>query len=197
MHGPIEIPLFYLLSGYSLTLGYGRSNCSSVTSGSASSINYFKYLRNRFARIAPLYYFSFIFFIPAYIHINYWNPNPILVFSLTATCTNSWLFPKVLEMSPPFPPNIPAWTISTLFFFYLIFPGALKRFQQLNDDWLARMIVLLHMIQMLPFIYPWITVPPRIPRDGILYWNQDYLWFCYLITANPFLRFPGKLNKKL
>ena len=81
-HGPIQIPLFYLLSGYSLALGYGHS-----------SINIKTYLRNRFARVAPLYYFSQFFFVPAYIHINYWNADPVWVFTLAATCTNAWVSP--------------------------------------------------------------------------------------------------------
>ena len=82
IHGPVEIPLFYLLSGYSLALGYGHS-----------SIDLKTYLRNRFARIAPLYYLAMLFFVPAYIHIGYWNADPVWVFTLTATCTNAWVFP--------------------------------------------------------------------------------------------------------
>ena len=62
---------------------------------------------------------------------------------------------------------------------------------------LARAIVLLNMVQMLPFIYPWITVPPKLYVKGEYYWNVNYEWYYWLITANPFLRFPGIEEKKL
>ena len=89
IHGPIQIPLFYLLSGYSLALSYGYNG-----------INIKTYLRNRLARVAPLYYFALIFFVPAYIHINYWSADPVWVLALTATCTNAWVSPGQGNISP-------------------------------------------------------------------------------------------------
>ena len=56
---------------------------------------------------------------------------------------------------------------------------------------------MLNMVQMLPFIYPWITVPPKLYVKGEYYWNVNYEWYYWLITANPFLRFPGIEEKKL
>ena len=82
--GPLEMPLFYLLSGYSLALAYGSS----------SSINIKRYLRNRFARVAPLYYFSLVVFVPVYTYFNEWpRGDPVWMFLLNVTCTNAWLFP--------------------------------------------------------------------------------------------------------
>ena len=86
LFGPNEMPLFYLLSGYSLALGYGYR-----------SISIKSYLRNRFARIAPLYYFALLFFVPAYPHIgDDWQGDPVLL-TLTVTCTNTWVFPGQLN----------------------------------------------------------------------------------------------------
>ena len=50
---------------------------------------------------------------------------------------------------------------------------------------------MLNMLQIIPFLYPWITVPPNVVLNGQVYWNFDYQWYRWLITANPFMRLPG------
>ena len=84
----------------------------------------------------------------------------------TLTCTNTWFYSLSRR---PF--MDPAWTINTLFFFYLVFPFYLSRLQKLNYNTMASCIVLLHLFQ-LPFILPMFQIP-------------DSYW---IILLNPPLR---------
>ena len=55
LNAPVEMPLFFLLSGFTLALSNYPEN------DQHSSISCLKFYRNRFARLAPLYYVSNVF----------------------------------------------------------------------------------------------------------------------------------------
>ena len=177
LQGSIEMPMFFILSGFSLSLGYGSSKGrmgGGGGGGSGNRLKYGRYFRNRFARIAPIYYLSQVAFLPAYFHTQHpsirHGPTTFWKTVLfTATCTNTWFSPWV---NLPF--YLPAWTINTFFFFYLTFPFLLSRLERLSDIQLANLVVYLFWLQLIPF--------------GILLSIfPEYFW---PLTANPLSRLP-------
>ena len=174
------MPLFFLLSGYSLVLAYGRKDWSTKLpweklEDGERRFQYSHYFQNRFSRVGPLYYLTQILFIPAYILLgghdaHLYSPSTLWCTILaTITCTNTWFYPL---SRMPF--MLTAWTINTLFFFYLVFPLLLPRLQKLTNNTIASSVVLLHISQVLLFIH-------------LLIWIPESYW---IITSNPLLRLP-------
>ena len=76
--GEMEMPLFFLISGYSLALTYGLTEydghttcCSTIDADETQEpllLRTFNFYRNRFARTIPMYYFSnFVLGLTAYL----------------------------------------------------------------------------------------------------------------------------------
>ena len=148
----MEMSLFYLLSGFTLALGYGRRK----SEDSGSWTNTLKFYQNRFARTAPSFYLSnavafCLFYEYKELLSNIFYQTRIAV---TLTMSNSWFtfFGSYFEAfnGPPYTFNGPSWTVSTLTFMYLVFPWILPYLQKLSDGKLANTIVILYYIQMIP-----------------------------------------------
>ena len=138
------MPLFFLLSGFCLTLGYGKKNyktpkcCAPCKSNDddpkndgKEAFNYSEFFFGRMTRILPVYYFCYFFALPLIpLGHSYYPGNAydltiggsILSFFLV----QAWVI--VLHMGA----NGPSWTVSTLTFFYLLFPGQVFPFQYFN-----------------------------------------------------------------
>ena len=107
-------PLFFLLSGFCLTLGYGRSKSLNTSESK------WRFYKSRLARILPVYYFCFMLstiLIPlGYAVYSAEDPafHPVNV-GASFMLIHSWVM-------VPLGPNAPAWTVSTLIFFYLFYP---------------------------------------------------------------------------
>ena len=179
LQGGLEMPLFFLLSGFSLALGYGSKQWSSKLpcqrrQGEDIQFTYGSYFRNRFARIAPIYYLSQLMFIPAFMftqHPAFHHGQETLYSTVlfTVTCTNTWFYPF---SNLPF--VLSSWTINTFFFFYLIFPIVLPKIQKFTDTQMARGLVLFFWLQLIPFTILSIFTP-------------HYSW---AYTINPVSRLP-------
>ncbi len=131
------MPLFFLLSGFCLTIGYGKTPlysglglclpCGGSNEAAAEDeknkppkFATWRFFRNRFSRILPVYYTCMILATPL-IFLGYSTLAP----------TDSRTIPGALEaifgMSTMVivhgvGPNGPGWTICTLFMFYLVYP---------------------------------------------------------------------------
>ena len=136
--------LFYLLSGFIMTLGYGAgfpppvsavagksgSNAAAMAGADvdhAAAFDRRRFLTNRLARVLPMYLLTNLSSIP--LHVGYFRStaaNPLNLF-LTATGMNMWLLPFCATV-PGFellPPNGASWTIQTMMGFYVLYPLAL------------------------------------------------------------------------
>ena len=139
--GSFEMPVFFLLSGYSLALTYGRTKYESNTRSCCTSpieggedkrvlFKTFNFYRNRFARTMPVYYISnFVLGLSAYFFAfgtrAFSNVNAMWMF--VASVINS-LFPVGMILPGMMMPMVaPGWAISTLWFFYIVFPFLLPR----------------------------------------------------------------------
>ena len=141
----VQMPLFYLLSGYSLTLAYGDKT---VTEASVVRQTLCFY-RNRFVRTAPSFYLSNVaaFLISFNYRTVIFRKVKLIA---TLTLTNSWFKPAT-ELYSPY--NGPSWTISTLTMMYLAYPLLLPILRKLSDATLAKSLVILYYIQLLPMWY--------------------------------------------
>ena len=116
----IHIPLFFLLSGFCLTLGYGKK--SYTTFGLCySDFQTQDFLFGRASRILPVYYFCFLFALPLIpLGYSYFSPN-MYNFSIGG-CIASLFLVQTWILVLAFGPDGASWTVSTLIFFYLTFP---------------------------------------------------------------------------
>jgi len=166
LHGSALMPVFFLLAGYSLAIVYGKKQ---------SGLNTRRYYRNRFARIAPVYYVTMLFALPLAVFGHGWvQPSGIS----GAFVTN--LFGVQMWTSyPPLSFVGPAWTISTLLFFYLLFPWLLRWHQSQSDRSLGRWIAILAVVQAVVFF-----------GLGFAIGSVDQWWAFWATHAWPISRLP-------
>jgi peptidoglycan/LPS O-acetylase OafA/YrhL len=102
-HANLAVSYFFVLSGFVLTIVYGDKN----------KINFASFIRNRFARIFPLYLLGIIlsiFFGIVRLDLNIEDLILNLLF------LQNWIPDKFYAI------NYPAWSLCAEFFFYLSFP---------------------------------------------------------------------------
>ena len=195
--GSLEIPLFFLLSGFTLSLAYGRTSwtnfsnplaniyCKSKSAEEAGSKqeNIFdsaKFYQNRYARIGPLYYLANLLEIPLLYSSDALELNlrMFVRIILTLTMTNCWL--DLDSNLHPF--AVTSWTVTTLTFFYLVFPAILPGVQSLTNNQLGCLIVWMFHLQLLPtaiMIIHALWVRESMDLATSLYWPT---------TAHPLIR---------
>ena len=138
LHGSALMPVFFLLAGYSLAIVYGKQQ---------PKLNIKDYYRNRFARIAPVYYVTMLIALPLAVFGHSWVPPSDIgwVFATNLFAMQMW------ASLPPLSFVGPAWTVSTLAFFYLLFPLLLRWHQNQTDRSLNRWITILAVVQAIVF----------------------------------------------
>lgn len=182
LQGSALMPLFFLLSGYSLAIGYGKTKYRSRVEDDdkerrkyRSKFDFRSFYQNRFARIAPIYYVAMLIGLPLAIFGHSWVPPAEIGWIFIAN-----LFAVQMWASLP-PPSFagPAWTVSTLVFFYLVFPWLLKWHQKQTDQSLNRWITILAVLQAAVFFALFF---------GIL--TIDFWWAFWAAHAWPISRVP-------
>jgi peptidoglycan/LPS O-acetylase OafA/YrhL len=114
--GFLGVPVFFILSGFILSYTYaGKASGVTWTGATLRS-----YLVARFARIYPVYIVILLAFPIAFLPLGIWpplKPDTLETFFLSVFMIQSWGFTKNLVW------NQSAWSVSSEFFCYLIFPG--------------------------------------------------------------------------
>jgi len=166
LHGSALMPIFFLLAGYSLAIVYGKQRLS---------FNVKHYYRNRFARIAPVYYVAMLIALPLAAFGHGWvSPSDIgWVLATNLFAVQMW------ASTPPLSFVGPAWTISTLAFFYLVFPWLLRWHQNQTDRSLNRWITILAVVQAVVFFGLGLAIEP-----------VDRWWAFWASHAWPISRLP-------
>jgi len=166
LHGSALMPIFFLLAGYSLAIVYGKRQ---------SGLNVRHYYRNRLARIAPVYYATMLIALPLAVFGHGWVPPSEIsrVFATNLFAVQMW------TSHPPLSFVGPAWTISTLAFFYLAFPWLLRWHQEQSDLSLNRWIAILAVVQAVVFFGLGFAIEP-----------VDQWWAFWASHAWPISRLP-------
>lgn len=130
----IGVSYFFILSGFVMIIAY--SNKSKISS--------LEFLKNRFARIYPLYFLAicmmFLFMIISH------KPLEIPSLILNILLIQTWIPGQSLTI------NAPGWSLSVEFFFYALFPFLLNRIYNKNPlNSLAAPILLFWLISQLAF----------------------------------------------
>lgn len=98
----LGVSYFFVLSGFVMMVAYGDKN----------QINFFDYIKNRVARIFPVYYLAIFLVLSIMLFSNFsWSD-----LFLNLTLLQSWFPGKALTI------NYPGWSLSVELFFYLLFP---------------------------------------------------------------------------
>lgn len=97
------VSYFFILSGFVMIVAYQNK----------SQINTFEYLKNRFARIYPVYFLGIVLVFIALILA---GPVSFLDLFLNLFMIQAWIPGKALTI------NFPGWSLSVECFFYLVFP---------------------------------------------------------------------------
>ena len=109
------MPFYFILSGFSCTLGYGQRQYSEIV-----PFKSLEYYFGRWIRIIPVYYFCLFFHsLLIFFDCSYYEYSNITQnvggFVTSLFCVQTWTLYFGLG------PNRPAWTVSTLLFFYISF----------------------------------------------------------------------------
>jgi len=188
--GGVSMGLFYVLSGFVLMIGYGNddnepNNCRSClcccnccdccckcmcvesqpgarTPGAFNSRTFYW---KRFARLGPLWYLGNFLAVHLFL-TNYWWVGPperwwpgfaLMLFPLGL---NSWFM--------HFPPAGHLWAISTMTFFYLMFPKLYYRVRRIQPHMLRSFAMILYGIQAGMMLVSGVGLGIIDPRIG--YW---------------------------
>lgn len=143
----IHMPLFFLLSGFCLTLRYGRkaykgsSFCCCCCAGKNLGLcagdvphdeeteifDSVKFYKTRMSRVLPVYYLCFLMALPLIFFGHSYLP-PSDVINNFGGCLWAVSLQSSMVIVQGFGPNGPGWTVCTLFFFYWFFPGFIFAF---------------------------------------------------------------------
>ena len=121
----VQMPLFFLLSGFCLTISYGKKTSTKEEKDEnvikENCIDYSDFIFGRASRILPIYYFCFFFALPLIPLGHGFFSSTDLTLSIGGSLASLFLVQTwILIFS--FGPNGPSWTVSTMFFFYIFFP---------------------------------------------------------------------------
>lgn len=105
IHANYGVSYFFILSGFVMMIAYGRK----------SHVHPISYLKNRFARIYPVYLLAIIFSL-LYKFFFIYEAIPSEDILLNILALQAWVPAKTMTV------NFPGWSLSVEFLFYAVFP---------------------------------------------------------------------------
>ena len=124
LNGSVAMPIFFILSGFSLSVIYGSQN--------EEDFNKKNFYRNRFARIYPTYFLTLLLALPLKF-TDFGGPEKYLDSNTTKwiiTIITNILLIDVWFLTIPI--NGPSWFVSILWFQYMIFPCTIKCYRHIK-----------------------------------------------------------------
>lgn len=162
----VGVSFFFILSGFVMIIAYGNK----------PQVDFFDYMKNRFARIYPVYLLGllgFLFYL-LYNHVSFdWIGLPLGLLAL-----QSWVPGQALSL------NYPGWSLSVEFFFYATFPFLLNYLYKKHDY--KKLII--------PFVLFWLIsqIASKVLLDPSFYQgfpskSHDFIFYYPLMHFNEFL----------
>ena len=199
------MPLFLMLSGFSLTVVYGRKRYKSVNlccsetndledqttnekllkdssndSQDLNSLNISGFYQNRCARVIPVYYLTMLLTIP-YSLAGFGVMSPDDLYAPQTIIVNIIPVSTLFSFTLGGPLDGVAWTVCTLCVFWVFFPYFLTQYQGLTDSQLVSKIVAM---------FYWQLVLLIVGVLGILAVGGNF-WVAFATgTMNPITRIP-------
>lgn len=162
----IGVSYFYVLSGFVMIIAYADKG----------EINFWSYIKNRVARVLPVYYLAMILIL--LYAISYSKPISIIELILHIFTIQAWIPSKALSI------NYPGWSISVEMFFYLSFPFLFNKiYKFINYKKLLILSVLFWVITQ--FIFNYVTISNPFLKFGDRLFNLMY--YFPLMHLNQFI----------
>ena len=173
LQGSSLMPLFFLFSGFSLTLSYKPSEGSN----SFMSTSNIAFYQNRLARTYPVYLLWTLLSIPLWIYGYGSGPPsgliPSLIVSLLLIATGVFfIFGGALDG--------PGWTICTLFIMWLFFPISVSQLRSLSDAQIINQIIVCYWLQLALIIILFLPLLVLVGFEAAF----------FMSTCNPWTRYP-------
>lgn len=182
LEGSSLMPLFFLLSGFSLMLTYPPE--SATNNPKAPSLwdicNFVRdraFYQNRFARTYPVFFLWTIIAVPLWQYGYGLGPPHKLP---TALFSNLLLISTAACFQLGLPINGPSWTICTLFVIWLFFSYFAARARSLSDEQLVRNVIRCYWLQMILLFIVF------IPFAKVMGLRPAFVFS----TTTPWTRFP-------
>ena len=164
-HANLGVSYFFVLSGFVMVLAYGRKE----------QVGFVSFIRNRIARILPLYYLAILMML-AYLFIrlyilkipHVYTPS-IIDTVLNVLMLQAWFPEKATTL------NTAAWSLSVEALFYLLFPIIINHIKSIKVGSVVFIAVLFNLISQL---ISWVLIG-----------NLQANWFLYhpLLHLNSFI----------
>jgi peptidoglycan/LPS O-acetylase OafA/YrhL len=178
-HANIGVSYFFILSGFVMIIAYHNN----------TSINFLTYLKNRFARVYPVYFLAIVLTLLIYL----FKDISFIDLFLNITMLQAWFPDKALTV------NYPGWSLSVELFFYISFPILFNYFYK--DGYkktTATFIILFWSLSQLVFHYflkeSSLNLNPYLKSD--VYYNPLLHFNEFLIGNLAGLFFLNKLRLK-
>lgn len=164
----VGVSYFFILSGFVMVIAYGVKD----------KINSFEFLRNRLARIYPVYFLSLILLFIYYVSVLF-APISALDLMLDISLLKAWIPSKTTIF------NSPGWTLSVELFFYILFPFLFNYFYRKPNSFkkLALPILLFWLIsQLVLHGYLYSSLYKGYPSE-----SHNFIYYWPLMHLNEFL----------
>ena len=129
-NGWLWVDFFFMLSGFIMSYVYGKRFAAR-----AGSVEYWRYLGARFARVYPLHLVTLVWALASCVAIVHYatalDPFFADMFNPRAAPA-SLLLLQGLHLFKAAPLNTPSWSLSTEWWVYMIFPFVVPTFSRLN-----------------------------------------------------------------
>ncbi len=168
--GYVAVGLFYVLSGFILTVVYGSSDLDRAGRR--------RFWGARVARVYPAYFLAALLWIPVVL-LKHPPAIDFLALGPTLLGVQAWV-PSLATAW-----NFPAWSVSVEAFFYLVFPFVLPYVRRLTFSQTWRFLAMTYALGLVaPALHLALNTDPA---SGQL-WSTD-VWTS-VIKFNPLIRFP-------
>ncbi len=165
--GNMGVSYFFILSGFVMIIAYHHKD----------SISPLEYLRNRFARIYPIYFLALIFLTTYYLLVTNLNVHLQDLF-LNVFMIQSWVPGKALTL------NFPGWSLSVELSFYLLFPFL---FNLLYRKYSYKKLIIPFFIFFAISQIIFVVLQNSTFNQGLHSSNHDLLFYSPLFHLNQFL----------
>jgi peptidoglycan/LPS O-acetylase OafA/YrhL len=179
--GSSLMPLFFMLSGFSLAVVYSIGGKSD-----ANDFNNLKFYLNRFARVGPVYYFGYFLAFPL-MFSGFGSMSPTDIGGIISGGIIISAFTSFFQLTPLLCNFLgssvdgPGWTVNTLLFMWFAFPLSSRYFERLSDRALLNWIFICYWVQ---FALVFILFYSIFMTRGLIIQGLS------AATMNPLSRFP-------
>ncbi len=113
----VGVSYFFILSGFVMIVAYGNQE----------RVDFWPFLKNRLARIYPVFFLSLVLLFIYYVSVIFAAVSPIDL-ALDISLLKAWIPAKATIF------NSPGWTLSVELFFYLLFPFLFNWFYRRGNN---------------------------------------------------------------